>query len=246
MKQRMIAATSLFLIGVGLSPLYAGSASGIVSDHQLYKLGLPLNGVVKTVSVQPGARVSKGDELLKIDCSRYDLQKQQARASAKSVSVNATQAKLELERATEMYDQDLIADIEMVEASDRYAESHAVYQAALAKSKLASLNQSYCALKSPVDGLVLFINANAGATVAGEFEVNTLIGIQASAYPTVELTLPIGESLFVGQAVKIVTEKQSFSAFVGEVNQQGDRLVARIVTADGESLRGYQSVQVDY
>lgn len=246
MKQRLIVATSLFLIGLGSSPLYAGSANGVVRDYQLHTLGLPVNGVVKSVSVQPGARVSKGDELLTIDCSRYDLQKQQARASAKSVSISAMQAKLELERATEMYDQDLIADIDMTEASDRYAESSAVYQAAVAMSKLASLNQSYCSLKSPVDGLILSVNTNAGAVVAGEFEPNALIGIQASAYPTVELTLPVSEPVFTGQAVTVVTTKGSFSAFIGEMIQQGDRLMVRVVTEHGASLSEYQTVQIDY
>ena len=245
MKQRFITAISLMLVAFFCSPLSAGSVNGIVKSYQLYQVGVPINGVIKSVAAKPGLRVSKGDELLKVDCSRYDTLKRQAKASAKSVSINALNAKLDLQRATEMYDQDLIADIEMAEAKDRYEESNAASQAALASVKLASLNQSYCTLRSPADGVVLRVNTNVGATVSGESDSNALVGIKVNSHPTVRISLPETESLQIGQEVIISSGQSRFTGFVARVQKSALQQTAQIVTEDATSLMAGQAVQVD-
>ncbi|MCB1755215.1 MAG: biotin/lipoyl-binding protein [Gammaproteobacteria bacterium] len=231
-----------FLVMTASAATQAGSASALVRTEQLLRLGLPLNGVVASIAVQAGSQVKKGDELLRLDCRAYDIKRALAKAGADAAEVVMEKARAELDRTTDMYDQDLIADVEMQNTEDYFTEVEARYREASAAQRLAELNQTYCTLRSPVDGTVLYIDTNPGDVIAGEYNPRDLLGILGPGTPVADFTLPESDLIAIGQTVSVSANGREFSGIVTKTDKQHVRLA---LPADAGLEHG-QSVAVTY
>ncbi len=242
-----MSATLLFLGLLLPACILAETAEGTVQTRQLYKVGLPLNGVVKSVSVKVGAEVKKGDTLLSLDCRNYDLRQRLAKARSEAVEVQARKVQAELDRTTEMYDQDLIADVEMQEAQDRAAEIQARYREGEAQLQLAQLKQSFCRLHSPVDGTVVFLDTNPGDVVTGEYDSRPLLGIAGEGTVSVTLSLPASGRFVLGQQLSATAGGKNYRAMVSRINHlNSDKALVTLILPDGGDLANNQTISIEY
>lgn len=186
------------------------SATGKLAPTNQVTVGSELSGLVEQVLVDVNDRVTKGQPLAVLDTSRLDdaITQSQATLNANIAQVAQAQATLQearaqLGRLQEVYrlsDGRVPSETEMASAQAAVARANANVRAAQANvvSARASLSsnqtQRYKAvIRSPVNGVVLARQVDAGQTVAASFNVATLFVI-AEDLGTMQLEVAIDEA----------------------------------------------------
>lgn len=235
----------LMLMVAGVSAAsHAESISATVQTGKLYELGVPLNGVVQSVTVQLGDTVKKGNELLRINCSSYDIKKKIAEAKVDALAVGLGRVRAELDRTLEMYDQDLITEVEMQEAKDRFSEFDAHIREADGELQLARLNQRNCVLHAPVDGSVVSIQTNPGDVVAGYYQPSNLIGLLVNDRPVINALSSV--PLEAGRRITIFVDDHRVPGVVSIVEPVPNGFRLLVVPEETDHLSDGQFVTLEY
>ncbi|MBO9714035.1 efflux RND transporter periplasmic adaptor subunit [Sphingomonas sp.] len=186
------------------------SATGKLAPTNQVQVGSELSGLVESVMVDVNDRVTKGQPLAVLDTSRLDDAIRQSEAALASARANVAQqqATLQQDRAQLSRLQEVSklsggrvpAKTEMEQAQAAVARDVATVHAAQANvvSAQADLSsnqtQRYKAvIRSPVNGVVLARQIDAGQTVAASFNTPTLFVI-AEDLSAMELQVAIDEA----------------------------------------------------
>lgn len=167
------------------------TAIGTVSAVTTVDVGTQVSGTIKEIYVDYNSTVKKGQMIALIDPTTFEAQVEQAKANLMHAKAALQKAKATLEDAQRnlnrqklLWDRDLIARSELDAAQTNYdlalagvSEAEAnVYQAQAALKK-AETNLGYTRIYSPVDGIVVSRDVDAGQTVAASFQTPTLFTI---------------------------------------------------------------------
>lgn len=116
-------------------------ATGLVGSQEEARLGFKTGGVIRSISVEAGARVSRGQVLATLDNTEIDAQVRQA-------SESLAKARRDRDRADKLFKMGVIA--EQVAQDSRT-------QVALAEAALssASFNRQHATITAPGNGIVL-------------------------------------------------------------------------------------------
>lgn len=182
-------------------------------------IGTELSGIVRTIHVMAGARVTKGTPLFSLDQRDIDAQIATLEASRASLVIQANEA------ATQFALVEGISDPRAV-ARDEY--NRRKYAAALSKARIgeieAQLNQARTTKKrltilAPIDGTILDVNirpgefAAAGPSAQATTEPLMTIGDVSTLYVRVEFDEEIAADLkptFAAKAVRRGNSAQSW------------------------------------
>ncbi len=167
------------------------TAIGTVSAVTTVDVGTQVSGTIKEIYVDYNSTVKKGQMIALIDPTTFEAQVEQAKANLMHAKAALQKAKATLEDAQRnlnrqklLWDRDLIARSELDAAQTNYdlalagvgeAEAN-VYQAQAALKK-AETDLGYTRIYSPVDGIVVSRDVDAGQTVAASFQTPTLFTI---------------------------------------------------------------------
>ena len=164
---------------------------GTVSAVTTVDVGTQVSGTIKEIYVDYNSTVKKGQMIALIDPTTFEAQVEQAKANLMHAKAALQKAKATLEDAQRnlnrqklLWDRDLIARSELDAAQTNYdlalagvSEAEAnVYQAQAALKK-AETDLGYTRIYSPVDGIVVSRDVDAGQTVAASFQTPTLFTI---------------------------------------------------------------------
>ena len=167
------------------------TAIGTVSAVTTVEVGTQVSGTIKEIYVDYNSTVKKGQMIALIDPTTFEAQVEQAKANLMHAKAALQKAKATLEDAQRnlnrqklLWDRDLIARSELDAAQTNYdlalagvSEAEAnVYQAQAALKK-AETDLGYTRIYSPVDGIVVSRDVDAGQTVAASFQTPTLFTI---------------------------------------------------------------------
>ena len=167
------------------------TAIGTVSAVTTVDVGTQVSGTIKEIYVDYNSTVKKGQMIALIDPTTFKAQVEQAKANLMHAKAALQKAKATLEDAQRnlnrqklLWDRDLIARSELDAAQTNYdlalagvSEAEAnVYQAQAALKK-AETDLGYTRIYSPVDGIVVSRDVDAGQTVAASFQTPTLFTI---------------------------------------------------------------------
>ena len=167
------------------------TAIGTVSAVTTVDVGTQVSGTIKEIYVDYNSTVKKGQMIALIDPTTFEAQVEQAKANLMHAKAALQKAKATLEDAQRnlnrqklLWDRDLIARSELDAAQTNYdlalagvSEAEAnVYQAQAALKK-AETDLGYTRIYSPVDGIVVSRDVDAGQTVAASFQTPTLFTI---------------------------------------------------------------------
>ena len=178
------------------------TAVGSVSPVQGATIGAELAGTVSDVSFQNGARVKKGDVLLKLDASAEQAQMRSAEA-------DANLAKNDLERARDLAARKVISAAEFDAAQSKYAQKKA------AVDNIRSLIDKK-EIHAPFDGVAGIRTVNTGQMVkVGD----PLVSLQTLDQVFVDFSLPQQEigDLTAGLPVKVTTDAVPGREFDGQL-----------------------------
>ncbi|MCP4046877.1 MAG: efflux RND transporter periplasmic adaptor subunit [Gammaproteobacteria bacterium] len=113
-----------------------------------------VSAVVFAVHADVGQSVAKGDLLLELDPTDYQLNLKQARANLASSQARLSQARAKLNRAKTLGDNQYISADELLERETDVMVFNAQIQADEVAVSIAQRNLDKCSLRSPFDGVV--------------------------------------------------------------------------------------------
>lgn len=186
------------------------SATGKLAPTNQVQVGSELSGLVETVSVDVNDRVVKGQPLAVLDVSQLDdeitqgkaqLNANQAAVAQAQATVAESQAQLSrLQEVSRLSNGRVPAKVEMEQARAAVQRAVAALRAAQAQvvSARAALSSSEtrrfkAVIRSPVNGVVLARQIDAGQTVAASFNTPTLFVI-AEDLSAMELQVAVDEA----------------------------------------------------
>ena len=207
------------------------SATGKLAPTNQVTVGSELSGLVETVSVDVNDRVTKGQAIAVLDTSRLDdaiaqsvaaLNANIAQVSQAAATVSESQAQLaRLEEVSRLSGGRVPAKVELEQARasvQRAVAARRAAQANVASARAAlSSNQtqrSKAVIRSPVNGVVLARQIDAGQTVAASFNAPVLFVI-AEDLSAMELQVSIDEA-DVGSVQQGQTATFTVDAFPGK------------------------------
>jgi HlyD family secretion protein len=169
----------------------AVTATGTVNPVVSVQVGSQISGKIKALSADFNSVVTKGQMIAQVDPAPYEARVRQATAARRNAEgalakaqATLAQRKLERDRAERLRAQGFIPQSELDLARTAHREATAQVevaqaqvdqtQAALAN---AELDLGYTTIYSPVDGVVVSRNVDAGQTVAAALQAPTLFVI---------------------------------------------------------------------
>lgn len=183
------------------------NATGSLDALETVDVGAEVSGRILEVLVDFNDPVKKGQTLAKLDTEQLKARLGQARAQLRSAQASeraaratAKEAKQAATRATSLAERGLIsqAALESALAASERATANvgtAVAQTAISDAALidAQNNLDRTTIESPIDGIVLARNVEAGQTLASNFQVPVLFRI-AKDLSQMELSVAIDEA----------------------------------------------------
>ena len=157
------------------SQLSAAELAGSLAWGERISMGSLVSGVVAKVPVQAGQRVKKGDLLVGLDVRGFQAEVNGARAESARARVLLEEARLEDERATELYDRTVLSEHERAKAVIGLREAEAEAGRAGARLTQARLAYERSQLKAPFDGRVVAVHVSAGQAVVNEYKAEPMV-----------------------------------------------------------------------
>ncbi|GAB4543790.1 MAG: efflux RND transporter periplasmic adaptor subunit [Thermodesulfovibrionia bacterium] len=225
------------------------TATGTLQPKNVVNVGTEVSGTIETIYVDFNSRVKKGDVLAKLDTSKLESQVSQARASLDSSRANLLKAEAELKRIGEILSQMKKAQELSGGRTPSHAEiinKEAEYKSAISSLELAKsqvekdeanlrfyeTELSKATIRSPISGIVLSRNIEAGQTVAASLQTPVLFVI-AEDLKKMDLIIDVDEA-DIGK----IREKQPATFTVDAYPERVFNAMVREVRFSPKTLQG--------
>lgn len=227
------------------------TATGTVNAVTMVLVGTQVSGTIKNIYVDFNSPVKKGQVIARIDPATFEAQVGQARANLLAAKANLEKAeaafadsKRTMDRNKDLFSRDFIARSELDTSDTNYQTAKAQISAAKAQIaqteaalRYAETNLMYTDIVSPVDGIVVSRNVDAGQTVAASFQTPTLFTI-AEDLTKMQIDSSVVEAdigrVNAGQPVEFTVDAYPDTAFKGVVSEVRNApiVVQNVVTYD--------------
>ncbi len=199
--------------GLALAPVTRGdvvssvSATGTLEPVDVVEVGTQVSGTIATLHADFNQAVTRGQVVATLDRAALQSQVDQAQATVIRLTAELDRARVQLDdahvrqgRTEQLAAHELIAaqEVDTARSNARVAEvsvraAQAQLDQAQAALTQARVNLSHTVISSPVDGIVLSRNVEAGQTVAAGLQAPTLFVI-ARSLDVLQLEARVDES----------------------------------------------------
>ena len=157
----MIRILILIILCINLYANQVELSGSVVSDNE--KMITSRNmGYIKSVNVDEGSSVKKGQVLYEIDSSNIDSNKKEAELNLEILQNQAKNLELNLNRYKNLQAQDLVSKYEVEQLELNLANIKNMISITTAKVKEVNAQYEYLKVKAPNDGLVMKKSIKAG------------------------------------------------------------------------------------
>ena len=155
------------------------TATGTIEPVTEVEVGTQVSGIIDQIYVDYNSVVTKGQLIAEMD--RITLQSELAsqQATYDGAKAEYEYQKKNYERSKGLHDKSLISDTDYEQALYNYQKAMSAFDSSKASLAKAERNLSYATITSPIDGVVISRDVEAGQTVASGFETPTLFTIAA-------------------------------------------------------------------
>ena len=211
------------------------NASGKIQPETQVKINAEVSGEITVLPVKEGARVKKGELLVRIKPDQYQAQVDRAEAGLQSARANLSlqkanldKAESEFKRAEELYGKKLLSAQEFIAAKTSFHSAKSQYESAQAgvrqseasfRDAKESLNKT--SIYSPMNGTVSQLISELGERVSGSgFTQGTQI-MTVADLSMMEARVDVGENdiinISIGDTARITIDAFPDKKFVGVV-----------------------------
>ena len=155
------------------------TATGTIEPVTEVEVGTQVSGIIDKIYVDYNSVVTKGQLIAEMD--RITLQSELASQKATYDGAKAEYEYQEknFQRSKGLHEKSLISDTDYEQALYNYQKAKSNYDSSKASLAKAERNPSFSTIPSPLDGVVISRDVEAGQTVASGFETPTLFTIAA-------------------------------------------------------------------
>ena len=140
--------------------------SGEVVPRYESRIGFRVGGKIVARKVEVGSLVKRGQVLMQLDSSDFQLSQAQAKAAVAATDSNLTLAKAELERYRELRNKNFVSQAVLDAKEAAYKSALSTHEQATAGLKVQSNQSSYATLVADAEGVVIGIDAEVGQVVS--------------------------------------------------------------------------------
>jgi RND family efflux transporter MFP subunit len=183
------------------------------------RVGSQLSGIVEELNVTVGSKIEAGDVIARIDSRGLEARLAQARAQIAVIEQEVRRAEIELARARELDQQNLIARTDVEDRALALAEAQARLAKARRDAEVVATDLSYAEIRSPISGTIASVATQEGETVAASFTTPTFVTIIDD--DALELIAMVDETdignVAVSNPVRFTVESFPLEEFEGQV-----------------------------
>jgi RND family efflux transporter MFP subunit len=202
------------------------TANGYVVARTKASVSAKISGQLEYLGVHEGSVVHKDEVIARIQSGDYQAALAAARAALGQYEAQLAQARRDLERATTLADQKVLAAADLENARTKVSVLEAQTGSARAQVQLADVNLENTRVRAPFDGTVLNKDAEVGEIVApasaGGALTRTAIVTMADL-ATLEVEVDVNEAYISqvrnGQPAAITLDAYPDTSFRGRVRQ---------------------------
>ncbi|MDR0893013.1 MAG: efflux RND transporter periplasmic adaptor subunit [Mediterranea sp.] len=198
------------------------TATGTIEPVTEVEVGTQVSGIIDKIYVDYNSVVKKGQLIAEMDriTLQNDLASQQATFDGAKAEYEYQQKNYERNKG--LHDKQLISDTDYETALYNYQHAKSSYDSSKASLAKAQRNLSYATITSPIDGVVISRDVEAGQTVASGFETPTLFTIAADL-TQMQVVADVDEAdiggVEVGQRASFTVDAYPNDTFEGKVTQ---------------------------
>ena len=198
------------------------TATGTIEPVTEVEVGTQVSGIIDKIHVDYNSVVTKGQLIAEMD--RVTLQSELAsqRAAYNGAKAEYEYQKKLYERNKTLNEKQLIAATDYEQSVYNYEKAKSNYESSQASLAKAERNLSYATITSPIDGVVISRDVEAGQTVASGFETPTLFTIAADL-TQMQVVADVDEAdigqVSDGQRVEFTVDAYPDDTFEGVVEQ---------------------------
>lgn len=198
------------------------TATGTVQPIDHVDVGTQVSGVINNVYVDFNSQVKRGELLAEIDKSTLSAKLLQTKASLASAQNEFTYQEQNYNRTKRLFETGMVSDVDYESAVYKYNNAKLTVERLRSEVEQAEVNLSYASITSPIDGVVLARNIEAGQTVAASFNTPTLFSL-ARDLTRMQVEANIDEAdigqVLQGQRVTFTVDAYPNDEFTGVVTQ---------------------------
>lgn len=155
------------------------TATGTIEPVTEVEVGTQVSGIIDKIYVDYNSAVTKGQLIAEMDRATLQSELASQQATYDSAKAEYEYQKKNYERSKGLHEKSLISDTDFEQALYNYQKAKSSYDSSKASLAKAERNLSYATITSPIDGVVISRDVEAGQTVASGFETPTLFTIAA-------------------------------------------------------------------
>jgi len=197
-------------------------ATGTIEPVTTVQVGTQVSGIIDKIYVDFNDKVTKNQLMAVIDTTILSVQVRDAKANLLSSQAQYDQAKYNFERTEQLYKQNLLSELEYIQAKSSYQSAQASLLSSKNNLKRAEQNMRYAFITSPINGTVIYREVEEGQTVASSFQTPEMFLI-AEDLSKMEIHALVDESeiglIKVGQPVEFEVQAHDDKKFNGVVRQ---------------------------
>jgi RND family efflux transporter MFP subunit len=201
---------------------YAADYDAVIDLSPRHELSLPVSGIITSLNVTAGQRVSRGDELLALDPVPFQAARTYAQSRVTVQQTLVTESQRDLQQQQELYDRTVLARVELENAELRVKRDVAVLENAQAQLAEADYGLKYSKLIAPFDALVLSVLVNQGQSINNALQSKTLITLARQDHYQAIFYVPAEEleKFSIGQAVTVNSDGKKYPAKISSISYQ--------------------------
>lgn len=155
------------------------TATGTIEPVTEVEVGTQVSGIIDKIYVDYNSSVTKGQLIAEMDRSTLQSELASQQATYDGAKADYEYQHKNYERSKMLHEKSLISDTDFETALYNYQKAKSSYDSSKASLAKAERNLSYATITSPIDGVVISRDVEAGQTVASGFETPTLFTIAA-------------------------------------------------------------------
>jgi HlyD family secretion protein len=198
------------------------TATGSLSPVTTVEVGTQVSGTIDSVFVDYNDRVQRGQILAVLDTALLKATVLEAEANVEKARAQLDEAESDFKRNKALFESKLISEADFIPYRVALATQQAALKSADAALQRARRNLQYAVIRSPINGIVIGRNVEAGQTVAASLSTPTLF-IIAEDLSRMEILADVDESdigqIKVGQDVRFEVATYADKEFSGTVKQ---------------------------
>ncbi len=202
--------------------LVAISATGTLNAVTTVQVGTQVSGTIAKLYADFNSQVKQGQLLAQLDPTFLKASLNEQKANVDRATAQLNEAKRNSSRTKEMFERQLVAQIDLDAATTSLETAEASLKQAQSARERAEVNLNYATILAPISGVVISRNVDVGQTVAASLSAPTLFTI-ANDLSKMQVTASVDEAdigqVKTGQKVTFRVDSYADRQFEGVISQ---------------------------